>query len=228
MERIPKCLYTPEFRAEAVILVMGSGLSVDAAAKRLSVPKNSLGNWVRAPWNGKLAKVGQGLRLPTDAEVELARLNAEQEEAIQRTICDKRPEQLKMEFALWTRGEVLLFIEQEYGVKLSIRAVGDYLKCWGFTPQKPIKRAYEQRPEAVKQWLDQEYPSIEKRAKAEAGEIHWGDETALVNTDVRGRSYAPKGQTPVTMAVGGSRQKLSMISTVTNQPKNRSCPILFA
>ena len=134
MEWIPKCLHTPEFRAEAVKLVMGSGLSVDAAAKRLSVPKNSLGNWVRASRNGKLAKVGEGLRLPTDAEVELARLNAEQEEAIRRTICDKRPEQLKMEFALWTRGEVLLFIEQEYGVKLSIRAVGDYLKRWGFTP----------------------------------------------------------------------------------------------
>ena len=85
-----------------------------------------------------------------------------------------------MEFALWTRGPVMQFIEQEYGVKLSVRAIGDYLKRWGFTPQKPIKRAYEQRPEAVKQWINHEYPGIEKRAKAEAGEIHWGDETALV------------------------------------------------
>ncbi|MCS6764624.1 MAG: IS630 family transposase [Candidatus Protistobacter heckmanni] len=147
------------------------------------------------------------------------RLNADQEEAIRRTICDKRPEQLKMESALWTRGAVMLFIEQEYAFRLSIRAVGDYLKRWGFTPKKPIKRAYEQRPEAVKQWIDQEYPAIEKRAKAKGGEIHWGDETALVNTDVRGRSYAPKGQTPVTMTVRGTRQKLSMISTVTNQGK---------
>lgn len=147
------------------------------------------------------------------------RLKTGQEEAIRRSICDKRPEQLKMEFALWTRGAVMQCIEQEYGVKLSIRAVGDYLKRWGFAPQKPIKRAYEQRPEAVQQQIDQEYPAIEKRAKAEGGEIHWGDETALVNTDVRGRSYAPKGQTPVTMAIGGTRQKLSMISTVTNQGK---------
>ncbi|MCS6763682.1 MAG: IS630 family transposase [Candidatus Protistobacter heckmanni] len=147
------------------------------------------------------------------------RLNADQEEAIRRTICDKRPEQLKMESALWTRGAIMLFIEQEYAFRLSIRAVGDYLKRWGFTPKKPIKRAYEQRPESVKQWIDQEYPAIEKRAKAKGGEIHWGDETALVNTDVRGRSYAPKGQTPVTMAVRGTRQKLSMISTVTNQGK---------
>ena len=43
----------------------------------------------------------------------------------------------------------------------------------------------------------------------------------MVNTDVRGRSYAPIGQTPVAYAVGGTRQKLSMIATVTNQGKAR-------
>jgi len=75
----------------------------------------------------------------------------------------------------------------------------------------------DKRPEAVKQWLEHAYPAIVQRAKAEGGEIHWGDETALVNTDVRGRSDAPRGKTPVTMAVGGTREKLSMISTVTNQ-----------
>lgn len=148
------------------------------------------------------------------------KLAPEQEAALRKMICDKRPEQLKMDFALWTRAAVTELIERECGLKLCVRAVGNYLKRWGFTPQKPIKRAYEQRPEAVKQWLDAQYPAIEKRAKAEGGEIHWGDETALVNTDVRGRSYAPKGHTPIAFAPG-SRQKLSMISTVTNQGKAR-------
>lgn len=147
-------------------------------------------------------------------------LSAEQEGAIRALICEKRPEQLKMEFALWTRSAVMQLIERECGLTLSVRAVGNYLKRWGFTPQKPIKRAYEQRPEAIKAWLSEQYPAIEKQARAEGGEIHWGDETALVNTDVRGRSYAPRGQTPVTMAVGGTREKLSMISTVTNQGKS--------
>ena len=144
-------------------------------------------------------------------------LSAQQEASVRRTICDQRPEQLKMEFALWTRAAVLQYIEREFGLRLSIRATGEYLRRWGFTPQKPIKRAYEQRPEAVRQWLEHEYPAIERAARAEGGEIHWGDETALVNTDVRGRSYAPRGKTPVTMVVGGTREKLSMISTVTNQ-----------
>ena len=148
-------------------------------------------------------------------------LSESQERAVRQIICDKRPEQLKMEFALWNRAAVMQLIERECGIKLSVRGVGNYLKRWGFTPQKPIKKAYEQRPEAVKAWLDNDYPTIEQRAKAEDAEIHWGDETAVVNTDVRGRSYAPAGKTPVTFAVGGTRQKLSMIATVTNQGKTR-------
>lgn len=112
-------------------------------------------------------------------------------------------------------------IEREYGIKLSVRGVGNYLSRWGFAPQKPIKKAYEQRPEAVQTWLNEQYPEIEQRAKTEGGEIHWGDETALVNTDVRGRCYAPAGKTPVTYTVGGTRQKLSMMATVTNQGKTR-------
>lgn len=147
------------------------------------------------------------------------RLTTEQEKQIQKDICDKRPEQLKMEFALWTREAVLVYIREHFGIEMPVRTVGEYLKRWGYTPQKPIKVAYEQKPEAVKQWLDQTYPEIAKRAKEEDAEIHWADETAVMNTDVRGRSYAPKGQTPTTRTVWGSRQRFSMISSVNNQGK---------
>ena len=80
---------------------------------------------------------------------------ADQEAHIQKLIVEKRPEQLKMEFALWTRAAVGKLIEDEFQIKLSVRGVGKYLKRWGFTPQKPIRRAYEQSPEAVKKWLDE-------------------------------------------------------------------------
>jgi transposase len=83
-------------------------------------------------------------------EGESRTLTAEQEELIQRLICEKRPEQLKMVFALWSRAAVMQLVEHECGIKLSVRGIGNYLKRWGFTPQKPIKKAYEQRPEAVK------------------------------------------------------------------------------
>lgn len=98
---------------------------------------------------------------------------------------------------------------------------GQILETLGLHPAKAHQKAYEQRPEAVRAWLDEHYPAIEAKAKDEGGEIYWGDETAVVNTDVRGRSYAPAGKTPVAYAPGGTRHKLSMIATVTNQGKTR-------
>ncbi len=94
--------------------------------------------------------------------------------------------------------------------------MGLYLSRWGFTPQKPMRKAYEQSPAAVKKWLDEQYPVIAACAKVEGAEIHWGDETGLRSDDVRGRSYAPQGQTPV-VRVNNKRHGLSIISTVTNR-----------
>ncbi|NJS37498.1 MAG: IS630 family transposase [Brachymonas sp.] len=189
-------------------IVEQTGLSWSAVNAAISLFAE--GQWAALKPDARGKKQGSGRSLRED-----------QEQTIQRIICDRRPEQLKMDFALWSRAAVGVLIERECGIALSVRAVGNYLKRWGFTPQKPIKRAYEQRPEAVQKWLDEQYPKIEAQAKADSGEIHWGDETALVNTDVRGRGYAPKGQTPVAFTVGGTREKLSMISTVTNQGKVR-------
>ena len=67
-----------------------------------------------------------------------------QEATIRKAICDKRPEQLKMDFALWTHSAAMVLIERECAIKLSERAVGNYLKRWDFTPQKPVRRAFEQ------------------------------------------------------------------------------------
>ena len=189
-------------------IVSMTGLSYPAV--RACIDLFDAGGWpaIRPALRGRSPGVGRTL---TQA----------QEDSIQRTIIDKRPEQLKMDFFLWSRAAVALLIEQEYAIKLHVRSVGKYLKRWGFTPQKPIKRAYEQNPVAVQAWLEGEYPGIEQRARSEGAEIHWGDETALVNTDVRGRSFAPAGKTPVAKTIGGTRQKLSLIATVTNQGKTR-------
>ena len=196
-------------------LVQMSGLSYPAVRKVLDLFEQ--GGWPA------IKPAGRG-RTKGDARL----LTPEQEVHIQKTICDKRPEQLKMDFFLWSRAAVMQLIEQECGLKLGVSTVGKYLARWGFTPQKPIKKAYEQRPEAVKAWLDEHYPAIEAKAKAEGGEIHWGDETALVNTDVRGRSYAPAGETPVAFTLARTRQKLSTIATVTiSSTKVNPCCFVF-
>lgn len=131
-------------------------------------------------------------------------LSVEQEWAVQLLISEKMPDQLKLSFALWTRAAVRELIHRRFKIEMPIRTVGEYLKRWGFTPQRPLKKAYEQKPELVEAWLKESYPAIAERAKAEGAEIHWGDETGIRSDCQHGRSYAPAGKTPV-QRVPGSR-----------------------
>jgi len=147
-------------------------------------------------------------------------LTPDQEDEIQSVLVEKTPDQLKLVFALWTRGAVQEIIKIRFGIDMPIRTVGEYLKRWGFTPQKPLKKAYEQRPAEVQKWLDEEYPQIALRAKNEGAEIHWGDETGVRGDCQHGRGYAPKGRTPV-IRLSAKRSSINMISTITNQGKVR-------
>ena len=148
------------------------------------------------------------------------KLNKEQEKEIKKAIRDKCPDQLKLPFALWTRIAVQQLISKLWGIEVPIRTIGDYLNRWNFTPQKPLKRAYEQNPKAVRKWLDEEYPAIQHRAKKEDAEIHWGDETGLCNDSYHGRSYAPRGKTPA-IRLSAKCKRVNLISSITNQGKVR-------
>jgi len=107
-------------------------------------------------------------------------------------------------------------IERRCGLRLSVWTVGRLLRRWGFTPQKPLRRAYERDPAAVKRWLEETYPTIRRRAKAEGAEIHWGDEMGLRSDHQAGTTYSPRGKTPVVPGTG-RRFGCNMISTVTNR-----------
>lgn len=148
------------------------------------------------------------------------KLSHEQELAIKKLLVDKTPDQLKLPFALWTRDAVRLAIKQRYGIDLPLRTITDYLKRWGFTPQKPTKRAYEQNPRRVQQWLETTYPAIAAQAKKEKAEIHWGDETGIENDAYTAKGFSPKGKTPV-VRITSKKSRINMISAITNQGKVR-------
>ena len=147
-------------------------------------------------------------------------LSLEQERALQRMIVEQTPDQLKLAFALWTRRAVCELIEREFARRMPVRTCGEYLKRWGFTPQKPARRASEQNPAAVRRWMDETYPSSAAQARVEGAEIHWGDETGVRSDCQHGRGDAPKGQPPVGR-VPARRFSVNLISTVTNQGKVR-------
>src|SRR5919202_530276 len=147
-------------------------------------------------------------------------LSTQQETAMRKLICTRTPDQLGLPFALWSRAAVRDLVAQRCGVRLAIRTTGTDLARWGFTAQKPLRCAYEQRPKDVQRWLRQDYPAIVARAKRERAVIFWGDETGLRSDDVRGRSYAPRGRTP-TIRVRQKRAGLGLISALTNKGELR-------
>jgi hypothetical protein len=101
------------------------------------------------------------------------------ESLLRQEIVGNNPRQMSLPFALWTRAAVQMAIKLRFNIDMPIRTVGEYLRRWAFTPQRPIKRAVAQRPAELRAWLDDIYPGVVKRAKAEGAEIYWADETAI-------------------------------------------------
>src|SRR3954469_21604244 len=103
-------------------------------------------------------------------------LTGEQEQRLREAIETRCPEELKIPSALWTRQAVQELIRQQVGIRLPIRTVGEYLRRWGFTPQKPVRKAYKQDPEKVAEWLEETYPGIEGRGEGGGGGEQLGGE----------------------------------------------------
>ena len=187
-------------------------------ADLLGVSRNSVGVWVKIYQQHGLK--GLKLKKPGRRVGSGRRLTPEQEQAVQKMIRDRMPDQLKLPFALWTRRAIQTLIKEQFGLTMPTRTINHYLRRWGFTPQRPIKRAYEQNPEKVQEWLKESYPAVQQRAENENAEIHWCDETGISNECNYGRSYAPKGQTPVVRR-NARRFSTGMISSITRQGRVR-------
>ena len=201
-----------ELRRLAVRMVQAGKTRLEAA-EAVEVHPRFVSAWVGAVercGEGALAGGRRGRR-PNEQKA----LDPAQQARIKRLMIGHCPDQLDLPFALWTREAVGMLIEHETGKRLSRSTIGAYLRCWCFTPQRPKKRATERRAPAVQAWMDRDFPAIAKRAKAEGADIHWGDETGVSNQANYGRSFAPKGETPV-ITRPASRFSCSMISTVTN------------
>lgn len=204
-------------RHVAVALV-AAGKTRGEAAATAGVNRRYVGEWVAPAARSGAAALAGGRRGRRPGEQKA--LSPRQETRIRRLIADKCPDQLKLPFALWTREAVGALIAHETGVRLSPSAVGRYLRAWGVTAPRPMKRATERREPLIRAWLEREYPAIMARAKAEGCEIHWADETGLSNQANSGRSFAPSGRTPV-IPRAATRFAQSMISSLTNQGKLR-------
>lgn len=202
----------------AAVRLCESEKTYTAAANALGISIEAVRKWLKLYKEGgyqnlKIKK--RGIKLGTNRS-----LNQEQTEHLKHILITNTPDQLGLNFVLWTRQAIQSLIINLWGISLSLVTVSRYMKRLGFTPQKPIKRAYEQNPKTVEKWLKQDYPEIDKMAKKENAEIHWVDETGISSYSNYLRGYSPKGKTPV-IKMKAKRLKLNIISSISKLGKMR-------
>jgi transposase len=200
-----------DLRRRVVFSIRVDRMRPAAAARLHGVSRQSAAKWAHAVAASGSAALKSARRGPKAGP----RIDPDDQRAIRRAIRNDCPDQLLLPFALWSREAVVGLIRQRTDRQVSVWTAGRYLKSWGFTPQKPVRRAYERNEAAVKAWLNSDYPAIKAQAKRENARIYWGDEMGLRSDDPVGRSYAPKGCTPVINATG-RRFGCSMISAISN------------
>lgn len=216
MDKIDGRKLKPEGRNELRRLVIRlrqqSGMKAEQLAAVAGVHVSTIRAWLaraRGEGIGALTEKPRGRPVGACRKLTLA-----QEVWIRQQVVGASPAQLSLSFALWTRRAIRELIWLRFAVEVQDRLIGKYLKRWGFTPQRPLKRALEQRPEAVAQWLQDTYPALLAKARVEGAMIYFGDETAVKEDANWVRGYAPKGATPV-LAIPTRWTKLSMISAIS-------------
>jgi transposase len=202
-----------DLRRRAVAAVDG-GLTQAAVAAVFGVSAKTVWRWVNAfdrKGNKGLDAGRRGRRAG-----EQKALDARQEARLRRTVMGKYPDQVALPGLVWTRPQVRQLVRDWFGIGLSLVTIGKYLRSWGLSPQKPIRKAYEQNPEAVAQWLQVQYPAIAAQAKKDKAAILWLDQTGLRSDAPVGTTWAPVGQTPVVPKTG-KRFGVNVMAAISNK-----------
>jgi len=195
-------------RKLAVKRVIEDGEMPSEVMHSLGLCRTTIYRWLRKfedqGWEALAEKIAQGPE---------PKLNEKQRQQVKRWILGKDPRQYGFDFGLWTRRIVQTLIQEKMDVELGLTSVGRLLASLDITPQKPLRRAYERDPRAVKQWCQKEYPVLQERAKRLGARIFFLDEAGFQSDPPLGRTYGLKGKTPV-VTTSGQRQSINVISAV--------------
>lgn len=199
-----------EFRKRAVSRVQ-EGESPEEVIRTMGFCRASIYNWLAmyraGGWDALDARKRGGRP---------RRLTGKMVAWIYQAVVGSDPRQYKFPFALWTRRALATLIYRQFAIRLSVNSVGRLLAQMGITPQKPLWRAYQQDPERVRKWVQEEYPAIEEEACKMRAEIWFGDESGVRSDYHSGTTWGVKGQTPVVRTTG-ARHRLNMISAVNRR-----------
>lgn len=186
------------------------------AAEVFGVSTRSVSRW----WNAFQRNGSKGLVGGTRGQrpgVQKA-LSTNQQKVLCRTILQQTPAQAGGEGLLWTRAEVAALIMRRYQIRLSLPTIGKYLRSWGLSPQRPVRRAYEQNPRVIRTWLTETYPAIVAAAKDDGGIVLWLDESGISSTAELATTWTITGHTPV-LPKTGQRFRVNLMAAISNRGK---------
>lgn len=195
-------------RILAVKRVLEGGERPGTVAISLGLCRTSIYPWLRTFHDQGWEALAESI-----AEGPACKLADKQRQQVKRWILGKDPRQYGFDFGLWTRRIVQNLIKNRMNIDVGLTAVGRLLARLDITPQKPLRRAYERDPKAVKLWLDQTYPQLKRRAKRLGAKIFFLDEAGFQSDPPLQRTYGLKGKTPV-VETSGQRQSINVISAV--------------
>lgn len=188
-----------------------AGEKPSAVAQSFGIYRTSIYKWLRTH-----RKHGREALKSTTAKGPTPKLTDHQKSRVRRWIVGKDPRQYGFDFGLWTRSIIAEMIQDRFKVSLTLPSVGRLLTSLDITPQKPLRRAYERDEKEIRQWIEEKYPALRKRAKQRGADIFFLDEVGVRSDSPLGRSYGLKGKTPV-VKTSGQRQKINAISAVNAQ-----------
>ena len=203
-----------ELRKRAVASVQ-QGQRPEDVARALGVNLRTVFRWLALYRSGGWSKLDarkRGGRPP--------KLEAQALKWVYDTVLGTNPLQLKFPFALWTTAMIGELIAKRFGVHLSRSSVCRLLAQMGLSAQRPLWRAYQQDPEAVRRWKEEDYPALRRRAQLLGAQIFFGDEAGVRSDFHSGTTWGLRGQTPIVSSTG-ARFRVNMISAVSAQGQLR-------
>lgn len=126
----------------------------------------------------------------------------------------------KFDVPLWNSVMVQTLLSKERNQQLSAVTVWRYLQRLGLTYQKPEKRYLEQNQELVDHWIKKEWPKVQQWVSENRAILYFEDESGVAMAPVIGKTWAPKGQTPI-VRVTGRRGGITAMSAISPSGKLR-------
>lgn len=189
--------------------MVDAGVDADTIKVALNLGKSTYRKWLALYRKG-----GEAALEVRPAPGGPTRLTDRQMAQLRAWIIGSDPTQFQFDFQLWTRKIVRDLIHQRFNMEFTPQGVGKLLTKLGLTPQRPLRRAYEQDPDAVARWKTQTYPGLRAEAARVGAAIFFADEASLRSDHHSGTTWGARGQTPVVLSTG-ARFTINMISAIS-------------